>query len=149
MSKRCPPGETVREHYAHGGKLFDEDLTTPEHLLHRPRGQLAQLREDLPDGMKAMTQFVLDNPVGVGVTVAGTLVLSRIAFNAVKPRTAVQGVALLVVLEFVAPWLLKQAIGHGVISFKLRDGEGGFVPARELLASLREDTGAAAARDPA
>ena len=39
--RKCPPDETVREHYAHGGKLSDaplpdEDLTTPEHLLHLP-----------------------------------------------------------------------------------------------------------------
>ena len=112
-------------------------------------GELARLREDLPDGMKYVTQFVLDNPVGVGVTVAGTLVISRIGFNLVKPRTAVQGVALLVVLQFVAPWLLRQAVERGVISFRLRDGEGGFVSARELISSLREDASAAAARDPA
>ena len=113
------------------------------------RSQLAQLREELPDGMKYVTQFVLDNPVGVGVTVAGTLVVSRIGFNLVKPRSAVQGVALLVVLNMLTPWLLKQAIERGVISFRLRDGEGGFVSTRELISSLREDTGAAAARDPA
>ena len=112
-------------------------------------GQLAQLREDLPGAAKVMTQFVVDNPVGVSITIAGTLVVSRIAFNAVKPRSALQGVALLVVLNALTPWLLKQAIEHGVISFKLRDGEGGFVSARELITSLREDTSAAPARDPA
>ena len=112
-------------------------------------GQLAQLREELPGAAKVMTQFVVDNPVGVSVTVAGTLVVSRIAVNLVKPRSALQASALLVVLYALTPWLLRQAVERGVISFKLRDGEGGFVSARELLASLREDTGAAPARDPA
>ena len=112
-------------------------------------GQLAQLREDLPDGMKYVTQFALDNPVQVAVTVSGMVVVSRIGVNLVKPRTATQAVALLVVLNVLTPWLLSKAVERGVISFRLRDGEGGFVSARELISSLREDTSAAAARDPA
>jgi hypothetical protein len=146
-TRRCPPGETVREHYAHGGQLGDEDLTTPEHLLHRPLP--ARLRSELPEGMKALTEFVVDNPVQVSVTVAGMVVVSRIGFNLVKPRTAVQGVALLLVLNVLSPWLVKQAIERGVISFRLRDGEGGFVSARELIGSLREDDAGAPRRDPA
>lgn len=50
----CKPGETVREHYAHGGKFDDfpvadapsgdEDLITPKHVLHLnlPRLSLEQ-----------------------------------------------------------------------------------------------------------
>jgi hypothetical protein len=112
-------------------------------------GELARLRETLPEGMKHLTQFVLDNPVPVGVTAAGAVVMVRIGSNVVRPRTAVQASALAVVLYFVTPWLLRKAIERGVISFKFRDGEGGFVSARELMDSLREDPVNETRADPA
>jgi hypothetical protein len=113
-----------------------------------PAARLARLRGELPGAAQALTQFVVDNPAQVAVTAAGVVVAQRVAFNLVRPRTPLQGVALVIVMEVLTPWLLRQAIEHEVISFRLRDGDGGFVSACELLRALRGD-GDAASPDPA
>jgi hypothetical protein len=112
--------------------------------------RLARLRSELPGAAQAATQFAVDNPVSVAVTIAGVVVAQRVAFNAVRPRTGLQGLALVLVMQVLTPWLLRQAIEHDVISFKLRDGDGGFVSARELLHAIAEqDFDGAPGPDPA
>jgi hypothetical protein len=126
MSKTCPEGETVREHYAHGGHLFDDDLTTPEHLLHGSR--IEQLRVQVPVLAEKLTQLVVDNPAQFALLFAGGIVLGRVAGRMVRPRTALEGLALMTVLQAGVPLLATQAIERGWIRFKVRDEDGQLVP---------------------
>jgi hypothetical protein len=128
MSTRgCPPGETVREHYAHGGKLFDEDLATPEHLLHGI-SRIEQLRQGLPEAVGRMAQVVADNPGQFALILAGTVVASQVAFNLMKPRSVGQALALMIVLNVGLPKLAAAAIERGWITFRVRDADGNLVP---------------------
>jgi hypothetical protein len=99
-------------------------------------GRLARLRDELPVGMKAVTEFAVDNPGQVAVTLAGVLVAARVAGNLARPRTGLHAAALAIVMSTALPWLLRQAVKHDVISFRLRDGQGGFVSARELWEAI-------------
>lgn len=79
-------------------------------------------REQLPLAAQAVTEFVVDNPLQVGLTISGIVVLDRILFNAVRPRGPVQILATAGVASILAPLLLKKAIEHGLIKFSFRDG---------------------------
>lgn len=65
-ARKCPPAETVREHYAHGGTILDaalgDDLTTPEHLLHAPAVRPMQAAGNMLQEMARNTVEDLKQP---------------------------------------------------------------------------------------
>jgi hypothetical protein len=128
MSK-CQPGETVREHYAHGGTLSDplpgEDLITPEHLLHA--SPLERFRLALPEAAGKAAQIVADNPGQFALLMAGTVVLTRVAARIVRPRTPLESVALMIVLQVGLPQLAMTAMARGWLKFRLRDDDGNLI----------------------
>lgn len=91
MASKCRPGETVREHYAHGGKISDplpdEDLTTPEHLLHSDRLSLFGLTgnaEDLAGKIAGSVVRTFRSPENLA-GLSGSLLLPLIVFRGRRP----------------------------------------------------------------
>lgn len=104
----------------------DEDLTTPEHLLHT--GPAARLLQRLPGAVGGITQVIVDNPGQFALVTAASIVLTRAAVNLVRPRTAIEGLALLVLLQLLLPRLATAAVEHGWITFRIRTPDGRLVP---------------------
>lgn len=75
-----------------------------------------------------MAQVVVDNPGQVAAVAAATIVLTRAAVNAVRPRTAVEGLALMLVLQLAVPKLAQLAVERGYLRFRVRDADGKLVP---------------------
>jgi|SRR5450755_996615 hypothetical protein len=102
----CPKGETVREHWAHGGGIddlpsADEDLTTPEHLLHLPRLDPERLATGIARGA---VQY-LREPENLAAVTGATL-LPLIVFRGRRP-------------PFI-PWLIVALMGDriGVMAWR-------------------------------
>ena len=128
-------------------------MTNEEYLqlmgtLPRPRPRFVEgLAEQLPAAMQAATQVVLDNPGQFALITAGAIVLTRAAANIVRPRTAVEAFALLIVLQVGLPKLIMAAAERGWIRFYVRDEEGRRVPM--IMGRAGEPTAAAADPPPA
>ncbi len=93
-----------------------------------PARRFDNLLQRLPGGMSAMTQIIVDNPGQIALFTAATIVITRAVVNLVRPRTAVEGLALLVVLELALPRLAMAAVEHGWITFRIRTPDGRLVP---------------------
>lgn len=117
--------KTVREFVQRGGR-FDEDLTAPEDELHA--GPAERFRRTLPAAAAQVTQLVVDNPAQFALVIAGTVVTARAAFNIVRPRTPLEGLALMVVLQVGLPALATAAIDRGWLKFRVRDEDGNLIP---------------------
>jgi hypothetical protein len=119
----------VRQAHARGwraGQPLDEDLTTPEDLLHDSR--FGALLERVPAVTAGIVQVIVDNPAQFTMVAAGTLVLTRLAFRAVQPRSAVEALALFLVLQVGIPKLGLIAVENGWLTFKIRDDRGRLIP---------------------
>jgi len=91
-------------------------------------GLLEEYRRALPLAVGKMTELVVDNPGQFVILAAGTVVLTKTALNIVRPRTAVQALALAVVLQAGIPVLGMQAVRRGWLRFRVRDDHGCLVP---------------------
>lgn len=144
------PGETVREFVERGGSFSaqlpdggldglmpDEDITTPEHLLHAGRGR--QLLAALPGAAKLLTEFAVDNPGQCAVMMAGTVVATRLIVRAVRPSTPLEALATIVVANVAIPYVLTELVRRDVVSFRVRGPDGSYVQLRDMLA---RDSGA-------
>lgn len=118
--------------------MNDEDLATPEYLLHAP---VERFRLAVPDAVAEVARVVVDNPGQFALVIAGTVVLTRAAANIVRPRTPLQAVALMVVLQAGLPVLAKTAMDRGWLRFRVRDADGKLVP---LVPGKAEDAAAQA-----
>lgn len=108
-------------------------------LATRDPGQsrLEKYRREIPQGVKDVTQVVVDNPGQFALLLAGSVVIGRAAANIVRPRTALEALALMVVLQVGIPVLAAKAIGQGWIRLRVRDADGCLVPL-----AVRDDPGA-------
>ena len=95
--------------------------------------ELEEVRRNLPVAASRMTQLVVDNPGQFALLVAGTIVTARAAQNLVRPRTAVQALALAVILQVGMPALAMQAVRRGWVTIRIRDEDGNLVPLLSLL----------------
>ena len=104
--------------------------------------RLEQARRRLPVLAAAATEIVVDNPAMFAGVVAGTIVLTRAAVRIVRPRSLLEVLALVVVLELTIPQLARVAIERGLLPpVKVRDADGRLV----RLADLEGGPGATAA----
>ena len=90
--------------------------------------RIEEARAVLPKAMATMTQLVVDNPAQFAFVAAGAMVTGKILVNLVKPRTPLEALAVLIVAECATPFLLKAAIDHGYLKFRIRDPDGNLVP---------------------
>jgi hypothetical protein len=138
----CKPRETVREHWAHGGGIGDlprdelhdiqlhqlaDDLNA-EFERRSFHGRAESFRQELPGAVAAITRVVADNPGQFALITAGAMVATRAAFSLVKPRTALEVLALAVVLQVGLPVLATTAVERGWLKFRTRDAAGCLVP---------------------
>jgi hypothetical protein len=101
--------------------------------LARPVTRLEQLRQELPDAARKLTQLAIDNPGQIALITAGMIVVDRVAMNLVRPRNAAEAAALAVVLWIATPYLFTELVRRDAISLRIRDGRDGFIAAAELL----------------
>jgi hypothetical protein len=91
-------------------------------------GWWGQLLEDAPEGAAVITQTIIDNPGPIAVVGAGAIVATRIAVRAMRPRTGLEAIALIVLLQLTLPKLAGLAVERGWLTFRVRDCEGRLVP---------------------
>lgn len=84
--------------------------------------------EHAPENAAAVTQVLLDNPAQFAALGAGTIVAVRIAGNLMRPRTALEALALMAILQLVIPKLAMTAIDRGWLTFRVRTPDGRLVP---------------------
>jgi hypothetical protein len=97
-------------------------------VADQPAGRLEQLRQGLPDAAAAVTQVIVDNPGQFALIAAGALVAMRAAANIIRPRTPLEALALMVVLQVALPPLAMHAVSRGWLKLKVRDADGCLVP---------------------
>lgn len=90
--------------------------------------RIEQARQELPAAAAKFAQIVVDNPGQFVFVAAGALVIGRAAMNIVRPRTAAEALALMLVLQLGTPKLIELAIARGWLKFRVRDEEGHLVP---------------------
>jgi hypothetical protein len=90
--------------------------------------RVEEFRQNLPATMERVTQLVVDNPGQFALLVAGDIVLTRVVMNLVRPRTAAEGLAVMVVLAAGLPLLAGHAVSRGWLRFRVRDEDGNLVP---------------------
>jgi hypothetical protein len=90
--------------------------------------RIERIRQDLPETVGKIAQVVVDNPGQMALIAAATVVLTRAAANIVRPRTPLEGLALLVVLNIAMPKLAMMAAERGWLAFKTRDQDGKLIP---------------------
>lgn len=100
--------------------------------VHAGRGR--QLVQALPNAARLLTEFAVDNPGQVTMIMASTVVATRLIIRAVRPSTPLEVLATVVVTNVALPYLAAELIRRDVISFRIRDGNGGYVQLRDVLA---------------
>lgn len=91
-------------------------------------GRADQIRHELPFMVAKVVEVVVDNPAQMALILAGGVVIGRAAANIVRPRTPLQALALMVVLQVGTPLLMSEAVKRGWIKFRVRDENGDLVP---------------------
>lgn len=91
----------------------------------------AELRQSLPAKVARVTELAVDNPGPLVLLVAGDIVLTRTVMNLVRPRTPLEGLAVMVVLMAGLPALAGHAISRGWIRLRIRDENGNLIPLLE------------------
>lgn len=89
--------------------------------------RLDTVRRELPGGMAAATQLVLDNPGSFAVGLSGGIVLGKILLNLVKPRTITEALAVVIMTGWGTGFATRYAMDHGYLTFKYRDADGQLV----------------------
>lgn len=85
-------------------------------------------RQAAPAAAAAAVQVIVDNPAQFAVMTAATIVLARTAVRVMRPRSALELLALMVVLEVTLPRLAMAAIDRGWMTIRIRDVDGRLVP---------------------
>ena len=79
-------------------------------------------RTVLPEVAKRLTEVVVDNPMTMGLVFASSFLLPRVAVRLVRPRTPLEGLALLFLLSAGTGYAVTKLTGPGgLMELKLRD----------------------------
>jgi len=89
--------------------------------------RLETARRQLPGAVLRITEFVVDNPGQCALLAAGTVVVTAMARNLVKPRTVLEMLALHAVLTASAPLVAEQVVKRGWLTFRVRDADGNLI----------------------
>lgn len=93
------------------------------------------LRRAVPQTVKEVTQVVVDNPGQVAVVFAGTVVMTRVLANLMRPRGPLELLALMITCQVAGTYLATRAVDAGLLRFRLRGPDGEFLTRKppELL----------------
>jgi hypothetical protein len=109
-------------------------VTGPDPLTPGRLERLDDAVQKLPGAIGQITQVVIDNPGQMALIACGTIVATRAAINIVRPRTALEALALMVFLQIAIPRAAIAAIDKGWLTIRIRDDGGRLVPLEPLHA---------------
>ena len=92
---------------------------------------IEKFRAETPEQVRVMAQLVLDNPRELALVGAGSIVVSKILLNAVRPRGLLEGLAVIVVASMLCGAGGAELVRRGYLNFKVRDQAGCLVPLRD------------------
>lgn len=95
-------------------------------------GRLRRALDQAPDAARAVTQFAVDNPAPVAISLAGAVVVPKLLLRAVRPRGPVEGIATLIVSSVLCAWGYGQLIDRGVLRFRIRGENNDLLPDEDL-----------------
>jgi hypothetical protein len=81
-------------------------------------------RRRVPEAVRDVTQVVVDNPGQVAVVFAGTVVLTRVLANLMRPRGPLEFLALAVTCQVAGTFLAARAVDAGLLRFRVRGPDG-------------------------
>lgn len=90
--------------------------------------RVEQGRRTAPAMAAVLTEILVDNPAPFALVAAGGIVLGRAALSIVRPRNMLEALAVLAVVEFATPVLIRKAIDAGYLRFRIRNELGELVP---------------------
>jgi hypothetical protein len=89
-----------------------------------------QMRRAVPETVRNVTQVVVDNPGQVAVVFAGSVVMTRVVANLMRPRGPLELLALMITCQAAGTYLAAKAVDAGLLRFRVRGPDGEFLPAR-------------------
>jgi hypothetical protein len=95
-----------------------------------PAGRVEMARREIPYAVQRLTQFAVDNPAQVALIAAAAIVVTAAARNIVRPKTLIEAVALMAVLDAGGALAAKQVFERGWLNFRVRDADGALVTVR-------------------
>ena len=88
-----------------------------------------QVRRRVPEGVKTVVQVAVDNPGQVAVVFAGSMVMTRVVANLMRPRGPLELLALMITCQAAGTFLAAKAVDAGLLRFRVRGPDGEFLPA--------------------
>lgn len=83
-----------------------------------------QARRRVPEAVREITQVVVDNPGQVAVIFAGTVVMTRVVANLMRPRGPLEFLALAITCQAAGTFLAAKAVDAGLLRFRVRGPDG-------------------------
>jgi hypothetical protein len=90
---------------------------------------IERVRHRVPEVVREVTQVVVDNPGQVAVVFAGSLVMTRVMANLMRPRSPLEFLALVITCQAAGTYLAARAVETGLLRFRVRGPDGEFLPA--------------------
>jgi hypothetical protein len=87
-----------------------------------------QVRRAVPETVRDVAQVVVDNPGQVAVVFAGSVVMTRVMANLMRPRGPLELLALMITCQAAGTYLAARAVDAGLLRFRLRGPDGEFLP---------------------
>jgi hypothetical protein len=78
----------------------------------------------VPEAVREITQVVVDNPGQVAVIFAGTVVMTRVVANLMRPRGPLEFLALAITCQAAGTFLAAKAVDAGLLRFRVRGPDG-------------------------
>lgn len=88
-----------------------------------------QVRRRVPETVRNVVQVVVDNPGQVAVVFAGTVVMTRVVANLMRPRGPLEFLALAITCQAAGTYLAAKAVDAGLLRFRVRGPDGELLPA--------------------
>ena len=87
-----------------------------------------QARRRVPEAVKDVVQVAVDNPGQIAVVVAGSVVMTRVMANLMKPRGPLEFLALMLTCQVAGTYLAAKTVDAGLLRLRLRGDDGEFLP---------------------
>lgn len=88
-----------------------------------------QARRRVPEVVRDVVQVAVDNPGQVAVVFAGSVVMTRVLANLMRPRGPLEFLALVITAQAAGTYLAARAVDAGLLRFRLRGPDGELLPA--------------------
>lgn len=93
------------------------------------QSRLENYRREIPAGVAAVTQVLVDNPKPFVLMFAGSYVLSGAMVTLVRPRGLIGVLSCAIVSATLGAAAATELVKRGIIEIRIRDDDGRLVPA--------------------